>query len=92
MKWSFILYLPAVVAMAWAVIIALTKKRLTHAQILFCLTQIVNAFAITVAGVYLRGRTTSLYIYDYLLEVSTMFSLPMYSSASARLPSRAGPR
>lgn len=78
MKWSFILYLPAVVAIGWAIFIALTKKRLTHAQILFCLTLMVNAFAITVAGVYLRGRTGSLYIYDYLLEVSVMCSLPMY--------------
>lgn len=78
MKWSYIIYLPAVVAIAWAVIIALTKKRLTHAQILFCLLLIVNAFAITVAGVYLRGRTGSLYIYDYLLETSVMFAIPLY--------------
>ena len=78
MKWSFILYLPAVVSIAWAIIIALTKKRPTHAQILFCLSLLVDAFAITVAGVFFRGQAGSLYLYDYLLEVSASFCAPMF--------------
>ncbi len=78
MKWSYILYLPAVVSIAWALIIALTKKHLTHAQILFCLSLMVDAFCITVSGVYFRGQSGSLYIYDYLLEVTAMMSAPMF--------------
>lgn len=78
MKWSFILYLPAVVSIAWALIIALTKKHLTHAQILFCILLMLNAFTITLAGVYFRGQAGRLFIYDYLLEVSTITCLPMY--------------
>lgn len=78
MKWSFILYLPAVVSMVWALIIALTKKHPTPAQILFCLLLIVNAFVVTMAGVYFRGKVHSLYLYDYLLEVSAVFTTPFY--------------
>ena len=37
MKWSFILFLPAVVSIVWALVIVLTKKRLTSAQALFSL-------------------------------------------------------
>ncbi len=78
MKWSYILYLPAIVSIAWAIIIALTKKHPTTAQILFCLSLMVNAFAITVMGVYFRGQTPTLFIYDYMIEVSTISCLPFY--------------
>lgn len=78
MKWSFILYLPAVVSIAWALVIALTKKHLTHAQILFCLLLMINAFSITVTTVYFRGQAGRLFLYDYLLEISTITCLPMY--------------
>lgn len=78
MKWSYILYLPAIVSIAWALIIALTKKHPTPAQILFCLSLMVNAFAITVAGVYFRGQTPNLFIYDYMIEVSTICCLPFF--------------
>lgn len=78
MKWSYILYLPAIVSMAWAIIIALTKKHPTHAQILFCIALIVDAFAITVAGVYFRGQAGNLYIYDYILEIVASFCAPMF--------------
>lgn len=85
MKWSFILYLPVVVSVAWALIIALTKKRLTHAQILFCISLIVDAFAITMAGIYFRGKVDSLYLYDYLLEVSATLCAPIFYIAICSL-------
>ena len=78
MKWSYILFLPAVVSIVWALVIVLTKKRLTSAQALFSLSLLVSAFAITVAGVYFRGQVEKLFIYDFLLEVSTVFCLPLY--------------
>ena len=78
MKWSFILFLPAVVSIVWALVIVLTKKRLTSAQALFSLSLLVSAFAITVAGVYFRGQVEKLFIYDFLLEASTVFCLPLY--------------
>ena len=78
MKWSFILFLPAVVSIVWALVIVLTKKRLTSAQALFSLSLLVSAFAIVDAGVYFRGHVDRLFIYDFLLEVSTVFCLPLY--------------
>ena len=78
MIWSYILYLPAVVSIVWALVIVLTKKHLTHGQILFCFTLIVDAFAIAVAGVFFRGRAGNLFIYNYLLEVSAILCSPMY--------------
>ncbi len=78
MKWSYILFLPAVVSIVWALVIVLTKKRLTSAQALFSLSLLVSAFAITVAGVYFRGQVEKLFIYDFLLEASTVFCLPLY--------------
>lgn len=78
MKWSYILYLPAIVAIAWAFIIVLTKKHFTRAQALFCIALMIDAFTITVAGVFFRGRVGSQFIYDYLFEVSAVFCIPMY--------------
>lgn len=78
MKWSYILFLPALVSIAWAFVIILTKKHLTHAQVIFCLSLLVDAFAITVAGIYFRGQTDHLYIYDFLLESSALFCPPMF--------------
>ena len=78
MKWSYILYVPAIVSMLWAVIIVLTKKHLTHAQILFCLSLMLNAFVIALAGVFFRGQAGNLYIYDYMLEVTAMFAAPLF--------------
>lgn len=89
MKWSLILYLPAVISIVWALAIALTKRHLTNAQILFCLSLVVNAFTITVAGVYFRTQTGRLFFYDYLLELSTITCLPMYYIAICALT---GPR
>ena len=43
MKWSYILFLPAVVSIVWALVIVLTKKRLTSAQALFSLSLLVSA-------------------------------------------------
>jgi hypothetical protein len=78
MKWSYILFLPAIVSIAWALIIILTKKRPTQAQVLFTLSLIFEAFAITVAGIYFRGHVERLFIYDFLLEVTVVFCFPLY--------------
>lgn len=64
--------------MVWAFVIVLAKKRLTHAQILFALSLVVDAFSIALAGIYFRGQAGRLYIYDYLLESTVILAAPMY--------------
>ncbi len=78
MKWSYILFLPALISIFWAFIIILTRKRLTHAQILFTLSLLVDAVAITSSAIFFRGQVGNLYIYDYLLEISVSFCPAIY--------------
>lgn len=78
MKWSFILFLPAAVSLCWAVATLAFKRRITRAQVLLCLMQMMMAFAITMLGVFFRGRAGSLFIYDYVFEATTIFCVPMY--------------
>jgi len=78
MKWSFILFLPALVSMCWAVATMAIKRRLTHAQVGLSLTQTMVAFGITMLIVLFRGRAGSLFIYDFVFEVLAVYYMPMY--------------
>lgn len=78
MKWSFILFLPALVSMCWAVATMAFKRRLTHAQVVLSLTQTMVAFGITMLIVLFRGRAGSLFIYDFVFEVLAVYCMPMY--------------
>ena len=78
MKWSFILFLPALVSMCWAVATMAFKRRLTHAQVVLCLTQTMVALGITMLIVLFRGRAGSLFIYDFVFEVLAVYCMPMY--------------
>lgn len=78
MKWSFILFLPAVVSMCWALATIAFKRRLTHAQVILSLTQVMVALGITMLIVLFRGRAGSLFIYDFVFEVLAVYYMPMY--------------
>lgn len=78
MKWSFILFLPALVSMCWVVATMAFKRRLTHAQVVLSLTQTMVAFGITMLIVLFRGRAGSLFIYDFVFEVLAVYCMPMY--------------
>lgn len=78
MKWSFILFLPAFVSMCWAVATLAFKRRITHAQVVLSLTQMMVAFGITMLIVLFRGRAGSLFIYDFVFESLAVFCMPMY--------------
>lgn len=91
MKWSFILFLPAVVSMCWALATIAFKRRLTHAQVILSLTQVMVAFGITMLIVLFRGRAGSLFIYDFVFEVLAVFCMPMYYIGICSSPKPAAP-
>lgn len=78
MKWSYILFVPAVISAAWALATMLFKRRPTHAQLILSFMLLLESFAMIVISVFFRGRAGSLFIYDYLFITTTMFSLPLY--------------
>lgn len=78
MKWSFALYLPAVISLLWVIATLVTKRRPTRAQITLCLMQLLLAFAIVVLDVFFRGRAGSLFIYNFLFEFVAVLCAPMY--------------
>ncbi len=78
MKWSFILFLPALVSMCWAVVTMAFKRKITNAQVVLSITQMMVAFAITMLIVLFRGRAGSLFIYDFVFELMAVYCMPMY--------------
>jgi hypothetical protein len=78
MKWSYILFLPALVSFLWALAMVLIKKHLTRAQLLQSLTFIMEGTAMVLLAVFFRGRAGSLFIYDFLFETLVMLCGPMY--------------
>ena len=78
MKWSFILILPALVSLFWALATLLLKRRPTRAQIVLSLTMILMAFAIVVLDVFFRGRAGKLFIYDFVFETAAVLCAPFY--------------
>lgn len=77
MKWSFILILPAAVAILWSLATLLLKRRLTRAQLLLSLTQLLLAFAIIDLYVFFRGTAGRLFIYDFLFVTTSLFYGPL---------------
>ena len=78
MKWTYILFLPAVVSFLWALATLLLKRSPTRAQIVLSLTQMMMAFAIVVLDVFFRGRAGRLFIYDFVFETVAALCGPLY--------------
>ena len=77
MKWSFILILPAAVAILWSLATLLLKRRFTRAQLILSLNQLLLAFAIIDLDVFFRGTAGRLFIYDFLFETSAILCGPL---------------
>lgn len=78
MKWSFLLFLPALVSVLWATATLLLRRKLNRAQVLLSLTLILEAFAMTVMFVFFRGKAGGLFIYDFLFQSVALLIIPMY--------------
>lgn len=78
MKWSFILFLPALVSGLWAFATLLLRRKLTRAQVMMSFTLIMIAFALIVMSVFFRGKAGGLFIYDFLFKSVTIFTVPLY--------------
>lgn len=78
MKWSYILFLPALVSAGWAFATVTLKQRPTRAQVVLALMLLTEALAMTVLGVFFRGREGQLFIYDFMFETLAMVCAPMY--------------
>lgn len=78
MRWSYLLFLPALVSIGWAVVTLLTKKRPTHAQMLFSFMLILEGVAMMALAVFFRGKAGSLFIYHYTFELLAVLCGPMY--------------
>ena len=76
MKWSFILFLPALVSATWALGTLALKRNITRAQVVLSLTLLLIAFAIVVLGVFFRGFVGRLFIYDFIFETVAMLCGP----------------
>ena len=78
MKWSYILYLPAVVSVVWSLVIVMGHRRPTKSQVVLSLMFFIEAVAMTVFGVFFRGQEEHLFIYTYTFEVLAVVCGPMY--------------
>lgn len=78
MKWSFILFLPAIVSIVWALFTTMSKRRLTRAQLLLALMLLVSGFAMVSFVIYFRGKTGVWFIYDYMFHLAAVYCAPMY--------------
>ena len=78
MKWSYILFLPALVSLLWSLAIVVLRRHVTRAHLLLSLMLLLEAFAIAVLAIYFRGRAGSLFIYDFVFEAIAMFCGPLY--------------
>lgn len=78
MKWSFILLLPALASVFWAVATLAFKRQPTKAQVVLSLSLLLLSFAIAALMVFFRGRAGRLFIYDYLFETVAIHSGPLF--------------
>ena len=78
MKWSYILFLPAIVSAIWALATTVVRRRPTRAQVVLSLMMLIEAMAMSVLAVFFRGRAGQLFIYDFMFEVLAMVCAPMY--------------
>lgn len=78
MKWSYIVYLPAIVSAAWALVIVMGHRRPTRSQVVLSLMLLIEAVAMTVFGIFFRGQEEQIFIYTYTWEVLAVVCGPMY--------------
>lgn len=70
--------LPAAVSALWAAATLFTKRRATRAQLLLSLMLLMVGFATAILMVFFRGMAGSLFIYDYIFELVSLFCAPLY--------------
>lgn len=78
MRWSYILFLPALVSTVWALAIPILKRRPTRAQVVMSLMLLIEALTITVLSIFFRGREGQMFIYDFMFETLALVCGPMY--------------
>lgn len=78
MKWSYILFLPAIVSAIWALATVTVKRRPTRAQVVLSLMLLIEATTMIVLSIFFRGREGQLFIYDFMFEVLALICAPMY--------------
>ena len=78
MKWSYIVYLPAIVSAVWALVIVMGHRRPTRSQVILSLMLLIEAVAMTVFGVFFRGKEDQIFIYTFTFEVLAVVCGPMY--------------
>ena len=78
MRWSYILFLPALISAVWALVTTVFKRRPTRAQVVLSLMLLIEATAMTVLAIFFRGREGQLFIYDFMFEVLSLVCAPMY--------------
>ena len=72
------MFLPAAVSAAWAAVILAVKRRPTRAQMLLSQAMLLVAFSMAMLTVFFRGQAGSLFIYDYIFELTAMLCGPLY--------------
>ena len=78
MKWSYILFLPALVSAIWALVIVMVHRRPTRSQVILSLMLMIESVAMTVFGIFFRGQEEQIFIYTYTFEVLAVVCGPMY--------------
>ena len=78
MRWSYILFLPALVSAFWALAIVLGHRRPTRSQVILSLILLIEAVGMTVFGIFFRGQEEQIFIYTYTFEVLAVVCGPMY--------------
>ena len=78
MKWSYILFLPAIVSAAWALFIVMKHRRPARSQVILSLMLLIESVAMTVFGVFFRGQEEQIFIYTYTFEVMAVVCGPMF--------------
>ncbi len=78
MRWTYILFLPAVVAFFWAVATVFFKRRITQSQMLISLTLLIESAAIVMLAVYFRGHSGGLFIYNYIFKFLAVLCAPLF--------------
>lgn len=78
MKWSYILFLPAIVSAAWALIIVMGQRRPTRSQVILSLMLLIESVAMTVFGIFFRGQEETIFIYTFTFEVLAVVCGPMF--------------
>lgn len=78
MKWSYILFLPALVAFFWSALPVLFKKSITHAQVLISIALFLESASIVLLSIYFRGHSGGLFLYNYIFKFLSMLCAPIF--------------